>query len=130
MMIKKFLVATAFVLFSSFSNADLLSTCNSMASDLNKQLPMQVDNITTWKATICMQAADVVTLRYMYTINVASNKVTQKDLTDNVRQAQLNQWCSSPDLRKILNLVNIEAVYNDQLGIYIGKLVHSKSMCK
>ena len=122
-----FLVAFSSAAFAANSS---LEQCNKLASAMNKQFPMAIDKITIIENTLCIPSNGAVALRYHYTIKVPSNSVTQSDLTLKLREQQLAGWCTSPDQRYLINLFNIEYLYKDQTGAYIGILRYDKSMCK
>jgi|SRR5450631_1705953 hypothetical protein len=120
--------AASIICLPTIGIASTLSDCNAVASKLNEQTPMRVDKLTTWKTTICISAPTGVRLLYVYFIDVASGQVTQANL-NTLRAGQLKSWCSNPDQRKLIDLVDIEYQYLDNDSGYIGVLDYQHSMC-
>lgn len=120
------LLATCFISFSAWS--DTLSTCNEVSSQINATTPIIVDKRSTLKSTGCFRSGATVTLTYIYSLDFGSQAVTQADL-NTLRARILNGWCTNPDQRAALNIMNIEAQYSTPNGRYIGSLTFNKKDC-
>lgn len=121
-----FLILIGF--YSINAKSDTLSTCKEVASQINSTVPIQVDNRTILKNTICFKTGSVVTLTYLYSLDFGGQPVLQSNL-NNLRKRILNGWCTNPDQRAAINLMNIEAQYHYPDGRYIGNLTFSKNDC-
>ena len=127
---KKFIYffSVAIILIPASGIASTLTGCTELASKMNEQLPMKVDKVTTWKSSVCARTDKGVTLAYLYILDVTKGQVSQTDL-NTLRASQLNSWCTNPEQRALINIVDIEYQYYDKNSAYIGVLKYKRSMC-
>ena len=114
---------------SSSARADLLTDCNQTASEVNRSTPQVLDNITTLINAVCFRDGGAVTLSYRNRLTVNPGTVTQANL-NNLRPGMVNSWCTDPDMRVLINQVNIQYTYSDAAGRFIGKIDLSKRDCR
>jgi hypothetical protein len=106
--------------------ADTLSNCNEQAAEINKSAPQQIDKITILTNAVCTSDGGKVTLQY-------NNKLTEPvDLNklNGLKSIMLNQWCTNPDLKPLLNIINIRYSYMDSKGKFLANIDLSKKECK
>lgn len=110
-------------------HAASLKDCNALASELNKMTPMNVDQVTLWKTTVCVPRDGRTVLTYAYVLDVPKGTVNQDSL-ERLRPTQLAGWCTNPQQRALFNMFDVEHQYSDKDGNFIGKLFHTNRMCK
>ncbi len=118
-----------FLFGSSSARADLLTDCNQTASEVNRSTPQVLDNITTLINAVCFRDGGAVTLSYRNRLSVNPGAVTQANL-NNLRPGMVNSWCTDPDMRVLINQVNIQYTYSDAAGRFIGKIDLSRRDCR
>ena len=105
-----------------------LSQCNRVASEVNKTLPIVVDEVSTVRSTICARIRGELVYIYNYEIDYQVNFSTSD--IDGLRTPIVNQWCSNPVFEELFNGVDrIEYAYSLTTGKYIGKLTFSRGDC-
>lgn len=111
---------------SASALADTLSNCNEQAAEINKSAPQQIDKITILTNAVCTSDGGKVTLQYnnKLTETVDLNKLT------GLKTVMLNQWCTNPDLKPLLNIINIRYSYMDNKGKFLANIDLSKKECK
>lgn len=118
-----------FLIGSSSARADLLTDCNQTASEVNRSTPQVLDNITTLLNAVCFRDGGAVTLSYRNRLSVNPGAVTQANL-NNLRPGMVNTWCTDPDMRVLINQVNIQYTYSDAAGRFVGKIDLSRRDCR
>ena len=119
----------ALMVGSVSARADLLTDCNQTASEVNRSTPQVLDNITTLLNAICFKDGGAVTLSYRNRLSVNPGAVTQANL-NNLRPGMVNSWCTDPDMRALINQVNIQYTYSDAGGRFVGKIDLSRRDCR
>lgn len=106
-----------------------MAECNEKAAELNKELPMALDGVTTWMNTICVEKDDN-TLQIVYVNHITNgNDITQNNL-EILRPSLIGSWCAGPNLIPILNGVDtVNYQYDFKNGQHIGELTFSKAEC-
>ncbi|MES3007495.1 MAG: hypothetical protein V4751_06970 [Pseudomonadota bacterium] len=112
-----------------FSAEYTLAECNEKTAELNKELPMALDGVTTWMDTTCVEKDDN-TLQIVYVNHITNgNDITQNNL-EILRPSLIGSWCTGPNLIPILNGVDtINYQYDFKNGQHIGELTFSKAEC-
>lgn len=124
----KFL-ALALVTSASFgARADLLQECNGVASTINRSTPQQIDQVTKLMNAICVADGRGVMLIYRNNLSVPNGAVSQSNL-DGIRPRMVKAWCTDPDQRTLLNMVDIQYTYSYPDGRLIGKINITRRDC-
>ena len=130
---RKILIASAFSILFFFSSgayaANDLTQCNSYAQDANSQLPMQMDAATIWTGVQCLASKQGIVARYSYALLLPEDQVTPSIVEAAVADGLHNSWCTTPELRQLLDDMSIEAAYSFQNGKYITSIRVSKDLC-
>ena len=117
------------IIFLTTAHASLLSECTSITNLINKSTPQVIDKITTLTSAICFPEGSTVILDYRNKLDIPSGVVDQGKL-NSLKPQMLATWCTDPQQRQTLNLLNIRYTYTDASGKFIGKIDLSKSQCK
>ena len=106
-----------------------MAECNEKTAELNKELPMALDGVTTWVNTTCVdRGAGSIQIVYANLIT-NGNDITQSNL-EILRPSLIDSWCAGPNLIPILNVVDtINYQYDFKNGQRIGELTFSKAEC-
>lgn len=110
--------------------ADISMTqCNENVAELNANLPMQLDGITTWVNTTCMDKGNSV-IDLVYENQVTDgNAITQAQL-DTVLPSLIASWCFGPALAPLMQAVDtIHYKYDFANGQHIGDLYFKEADC-
>lgn len=110
------------------ARADLLQECNGIASTVNRSTPQQIDQVTKLMNAICVADGRSVTLIYRNNLSVANGSVSQGNL-DGIRPRMVKAWCTDPDQRALLNMVDIQYTYSYPDGRLIGKINIARRDC-
>lgn len=109
----QFSLAFCISLVSAFSvNAQTkLAQCMTMASQMNLQLPRQIDSITKLEATSCIEDRGQIYFQYVHIISSSSK--LPKDVEKNAKLSAKNQYCSNKEFRNALSIFNFDFYYLD-----------------
>ena len=125
------LVTLGFLFGSQVSVAAQITMpqCIDRVAEINKTLPMDLDNITTWMSTTCASNDDG-SLSLIYANSVADgNTVTQEQL-DGLLPSLITSWCFGPSLSPLLALVDsVKYQYHFANNTPIGELNFSNEDC-
>lgn len=95
------------------------------SEEINKSLPMMVDEVTQLTTTI----ASGNELSYSYKF-LGSQKITQSDLNSSLQEDIVNQACTTPETMALLDAdATFKYRYYDKNGKYIGEIPVGKSDC-
>lgn len=113
----------------SLSAEITMAECNTTIAELNASLPMELDEVTTWVNTTCVdQSNGAIQLVYNNRVK-AGNTVTQQNLNA-IRPGLIMSWCSGPNLLPLIQSVDtINYQYSFENGQNIGELAFSYSDC-
>jgi hypothetical protein len=125
----KLLSTAAFWLCIFHAQADMLTECNAIASQISKSTPQNIDQITTLITAICFQEDRTVRLQYRNKLSVPASSISQANL-NTIRPQMVTSWCTDPTQKSLLNLISIQYHYSDNSGRYIGKIDISKTDCR
>ena len=121
---------TSVLLFACSAYAEgTLSDCNSMASELNKGLPMKMDKVTTLSGIICLPNRPPIIL-YSYDLDAIKSNELDSNLQNGLRKKVLRTWCTTPDLISLLSDYSVQFKYADKKGTYITEFNFMKNDCK
>ncbi len=122
------------LLFSTLPQHALAATitgdeCNARVEEMRSTLPMQLDGVTTWVNTTCVNQGNN-TLQLVYENEVTDgNDITQANL-DTVLESLIMSWCFGPDLSPLIAAVDsIKYVYSFENGTASGELNFSEEDC-
>jgi hypothetical protein len=106
-----------------------MDECNAQIAEMNANLPMQLDGITTWTSTVCVDKGNAV-IDLTYVNEVADgNAITQTQL-DTVLPSLIASWCFGPTLAPLLQVVDtIHYSYDFANGQHIGDLYFTEQDC-
>lgn len=114
---------TAFYFFSGNVSAITFTQCSRVASEYSKQLPINIDAVTTLKAIACVPGKIKPTLLYLYELDTSDNpSVSATDLTMILKPNMTASWCSMPGQRVLLKEVDILYRYTKLSGRFIGDI--------
>lgn len=106
-----------------------MEECHEAVAEMNANLPMDLDDITTWTQTTCVDTGgDTVQLVYANVVK-DGNAITQENL-DTVKPSLIMSWCFGPTLGPLMQMVDtIHYDYHFANGQRIGSLDFSFADC-
>jgi hypothetical protein len=110
------------------ARADLLQDCNGVASQINRSTPQQLDRVTKLMNSTCVAVGRAVRLIYMNEVSVPNGSINQSAL-DGMRPRMVQAWCTDPDQRRLISLVDIQYSYSYPDGRLIGKINLTRRDC-
>ncbi len=119
-----------FALFNTSYAAQItMAQCGAKVAEFNNTLPMQLDNITTWTNTACVQLEEnEIGLVYENQVQTGS-AITQTEL-DTVLPSLIMSWCFGPTLGPLISVVDaVKYLYVFEDGSRIGELNFSFQDC-
>jgi|GEM_PF-4964693 len=101
---------------------------NAIASELNKSLPMMIDQDTKLKTTVGINGA----MKYFYDlVNYSKDDFDTAATKTALQPIVTKSACTNPDSRKLLNSnVDMEYIYSDYQSQYLFSFVVSKKICE
>jgi hypothetical protein len=114
---------------TAWSAGITMEECNTTVAEFNDSLPMQLDGITTWVNTSCVDLGNNE-IQLVYENRVTDgNNITQTEL-DAVLPSVLMSWCFGPTLSPLMQVVDtINYQYHFENGEHIGELNFSFAEC-
>lgn len=108
-------ISVSLILLASFINLafaqNKLSTCMSMASQMNKSLPAKIDFLTTLQATSCIEDKGEIYFQYVHVISNPS--ALPRDIQSKAKASAKSQYCGNREFRNALKLYNFDFYYVD-----------------
>jgi len=106
-----------------------MAQCNESVAEMNANLPMQLDGITTWVNTACLDKGNSI-IDLVYENQVTDgNAITQAQL-DTVLPSLIASWCFGPTLAPLMQVVDtIHYKYDFANGQHIGDLYFKEADC-
>ena len=106
-----------------------MEECHEAVAPMNANLPMDLDDITTWTQTTCKDTGgDTVQLVYANVVK-DGNAITQENL-DAVKPSLIMSWCLGPTLAPLMQMVDtVHYEYHFANGERIGGLDFSFLDC-
>ena len=105
--------------FFSISHGMTTAECNYLSSEINKSLPSRINAYSTAVTSMCIGSKPIY-LVYHLRAHYPKSQFDMNSLKE-LRQGQINSWCSTPAQRRLLKQVGIRYVYFDVANIYIGE---------
>ena len=105
--------------------------CMDTATNLNKKLPLMVDEVTNWKNTTCKNGNPII-FQYFYYLEkplTPDEQANMPRILRNIFTVSLKQWCQNPDQKLLLNLFNVEYIYFDKNDKYLGNIEFTQDDC-
>ncbi len=121
------LLLCAIAFASQPTRAATLNDCIQVANEVNKAVPMRVDQVTSIYNAACIQDGAAVTLIYRASVSV-DRPLTQKDIST-LRPQTVNALCTDPDVKVLLDHFVLEYSYADKNRKFIGRNRISKKDC-
>jgi len=108
------------------SDKDIESAILQLSSEMNKTLPMKIDDTTNLVNTTASGK------EFIYYYKVSGNRnLSQSNLDTSVKSNITLLDCTNYDTKRLLNDgVSLVYIYSDSNGKYIGKISVQKSDCK
>jgi len=88
-----------------------LSTCLSMASQMNRSLPAKIDFLTTLQATSCVEDKGEIYFQYIHVISNPS--ALPRDIQSKAKASAKSQYCGNKEFRNALKLYTFDFYYVD-----------------
>lgn len=123
--------AFLFALLPGFTHAAgfTMAECESAVAEMNADLPMDLDDITTWTQTSCRDTGND-TLQLVYDNQVKDGSAITQENLDTVLPTLIMSWCFGPTLGSLMQMVNtIHYDYHFENGDVIGALDFSFADC-
>jgi len=106
-----------------------IADCEVTVAEMNKDLPMSLDTVTTWTKTSCTEKPGNI-IGLIYDNSVADGTaITQAEL-DSLLPSLIASWCFGPSLEPLMKIVDtIKYQYHFASGESIGELDFSFRDC-
>lgn len=104
-----------FICVSGNASGAPLFDCLAIVEELNKNLPVEVNQQTTLQKGSCKQTEESVSLIYNYRLD-SSDIAPDSSVIVPSKTNLLEKWCSEPQLRSGLMLFDIKLVYEYKSG--------------
>ena len=99
-----------------------------IASEMNKSLPMRIDEVTTWDSSMCLESQN----QYMYFYTILSED-SYSDYNSSALKVfynkVINKFCTGPDTSYLLEFTDIGMIYYNINGEFLFKNEFSKEDC-
>ena len=125
------LLAICFISTNAISAEVRLSykECNYLSSQLNANLPKKLDEITTADSTICTHSkSNRIIFLYRNTVDLEKNELSKKILLK-IHDTQKNNIRTNPNLKSLIDSVDMGYVFNDNSGLYLGEFTIKVEDC-
>jgi hypothetical protein len=118
------------LLAASSAHANTIEICKNTVDITRKILPLRKDSVTVVKNVLCAPGVLKNKFVYMLEVNgVAQDIVSQIDVTRDIKPDALNQFCTDPKLRALLNAFDVDHRYYTARGIFIGSFLMESREC-
>ncbi len=105
--------------------------CMDLAADINKKLPLKIDELTKVKSTTCKKG-DPITFQYFYYIEraISPEEITKfESYLNNSFKTVLGPWCTNPEQQLLLGLFDVKYLYYDLNDKYLGEVKITQNDC-
>lgn len=109
------------VCFTALAKNATMAECISLTTEVNKSLPQMADKVTMLEGAACLPSGKRVILLYRMRL-VVSKKDLPNYSTTKLKNMLIQTWCTSPDQREILEVLDIRYNYLDKLGSFIEEI--------
>ncbi len=124
-----FLVITIFGVVNIPAFAGSLDLCKTVQSRLQVSLPQQKDKYTFVTNVGCVQGSPKHRFVYMLEIRGLSKSQLKGLKLKDLKEGSLNQFCSDPSMRALLNAFDIDHRYYDSSGLFLDSFLMSSKEC-
>jgi len=105
-----------------------LKACIERASMDSVYYPMRIDADTTITGVSCREEGGRVILIYDNKLESPKSKLP-KNAIENHKVATRNMLCTNPQLKALLQLVDMEYVFYDSANVFVGIITHRIEDC-
>lgn len=110
------------------SQATMISALSSMANQLNKSMPMEVDSMTRLDNILASPVSPKFT--YNYTIDATLQEISAANFFGKMRPTLVKGVCTTPDMKIFMeNGVTVGYSYRAKDGAFAGKIDVSPTDC-
>ncbi|MFC7410863.1 hypothetical protein [Hydrogenophaga atypica] len=118
------------VLVHVAASANTLDLCQKAATNANRMGVVQKDKYTFSKSAACIPASPKHRFVYMLELRGLPNDVfRQIDFARDIKPSGLNQFCTDPDMRALLNAYDVDHRYYSEDGTFIGSILMQSQEC-
>jgi len=110
----------ASALFADTVKADALDICREGADAVNQAAPMDIGSGAILQNAVCVMDGTEPRLIYRIKLDVAEGMLNQSDISQ-LKNEQLNSWCTHPSTRPLLEVMNVRYLYTDRSTNYVGQ---------
>src|SRR5690606_29607370 len=106
-----------------------MAECNEQVEQMRQNLPMDLDGMTTWTNTTCVDTGNG-TIQLVYDNEVKDGNPITQDNLDQILESLVMSWCFGPDLIPLLhNIDSVRYLYTFANGTPIGELNFTEQNC-
>jgi hypothetical protein len=126
----KFSLAIILGFLSIPAFAGSLDLCKIVQSKLQASLPQQKDKYTFVTNTGCVQGSPKHRFVYMLEIRgLSKTQIIGINFNKDLKEGGLNQFCSDPNMRVLLNAFDVDHRYYDSSSVFLGSFLMSSKEC-
>ena len=108
-----------------------LKACSELTAEINKNVPMAIDQHTTLETTFCTPGKTKPTLNYRAVMGGPKSKINDiEGGLKKMRSQQLNSWCTDPEQVKVIRMADVKNIYYDVNHVYVGEIDLRSADCK
>lgn len=112
------------------ANANSLQTCKTVADTVRKALPARKDSFTVVKSVGCVPGKPKNRFVYMLEVTGLNQDILKQiDVKKELKPGGLNQFCTDPNMRVLLNAFDVDHRYYTDLGVFIGSFLMKAREC-
>lgn len=117
-------------LLSGLAAAKTLDVCQKAAANANRMGVVQKDKYTFTKNAACIPGSPKHRFVYMLELRGLPNDVfRQINFARDIKPSGLNQFCTDPDMRALLNAYDVDHRYYSEDGTFIGSILMQSHEC-
>ncbi len=107
-----------------------MKQCVALSSEMNKTVPLVVDELTTLDSTFCTPGKRKPVLNYRASMAARKVKLVDFDAASHeMKRLQTNSWCTDPAQLALLRKVDVLNRYYDHDRIFIGTISLTLADC-
>jgi hypothetical protein len=123
------LLLLATPIWPAHASSDTFGLCKFVADNARKSLPIRVDKLTEMTNVTCLSLSNKVVLVYIAEVNLTEEYLSAIDLRA-LKPAMLNTWCSDPNMKRTLEVFDVNYRYYLQDGLFIGNIELKNTECR
>lgn len=117
-------------LLPRLAEASSFEVCQKAAAGAARMGVVQKDKYTFTKSAACVPGSPKHRFVYMLELRGLPNDVfRQIDFARDIKPGGLNQFCTDPDMRALLNAYDVDHRYYSEDGTYIGSFLMQSREC-